>query len=265
MSLAADDPIAFQPQPGPQTDFLRCPAFEVLFGGSAGGAKSYSLVAAPLRWVHLKGFYAVTFRRSIPDLAPLIKYSKQFYLGADPEARFVANPYPQWRFGSSAVIRYGHLENTDTWQDYQSQEIHFLGFDEATTFEEIQYRNMVARVRTSDPKIPLRIRASSTPGGIGHDFIFKRWQPWLDPDFDGPFVARFDDRTGTKLPPARTGEILWVRNTPTGGEEYVAPHTDGARTRCFIRSRLEDNVALMTADPGYRDRLLDKTRSGSGI
>ena len=37
--------VIFEPLPGPQTEFLAAPEREVLFGGAAGGSKTYSLIA----------------------------------------------------------------------------------------------------------------------------------------------------------------------------------------------------------------------------
>ena len=34
--------VLFQPNPGPQTNFLAAPEREVLYGGAAGGGKTYS-------------------------------------------------------------------------------------------------------------------------------------------------------------------------------------------------------------------------------
>ena len=41
--------VVFRPNDGPQTEFLAAPEREVLYGGSAGGAKSYAMLADPTR------------------------------------------------------------------------------------------------------------------------------------------------------------------------------------------------------------------------
>ena len=41
--------VAFKPNEGPQTDFLAAGEREVLYGGSAGGGKSFAMLADPLR------------------------------------------------------------------------------------------------------------------------------------------------------------------------------------------------------------------------
>ena len=40
--------IVFQPNAGPQTEFLSSSEREVLYGGAAGGGKSYAMLADPL-------------------------------------------------------------------------------------------------------------------------------------------------------------------------------------------------------------------------
>ena len=42
--------IIFEPNVGPQTDFLASTEQEVLYGGSAGGGKSYAMIADPVRY-----------------------------------------------------------------------------------------------------------------------------------------------------------------------------------------------------------------------
>ena len=41
--------VIFQPNPGPQTAFLSAGEQEVMYGGAAGGGKSYAMLADPVR------------------------------------------------------------------------------------------------------------------------------------------------------------------------------------------------------------------------
>jgi len=41
--------VAFMPNEGPQTDFLAAPEKDVLYGGAAGGGKSFAMLIDPLR------------------------------------------------------------------------------------------------------------------------------------------------------------------------------------------------------------------------
>ena len=53
------DRLGLRPQPGPQEAFLKSDADITIFGGAAGGGKSFGLLLAPLQWSHVPGFGAV--------------------------------------------------------------------------------------------------------------------------------------------------------------------------------------------------------------
>ena len=69
--------VIFEPNPGPQTAFLASTEQEVLYGGSAGGGKSYSLVADPVRYFNNPHASMLLVRRSTEELRELIAVSKQ--------------------------------------------------------------------------------------------------------------------------------------------------------------------------------------------
>jgi len=126
-------------------------------------------------------------------------------------------------------------------------EIQWAGFDELTQFHESQYSYITSRMRSSHG-IRSRLRASTNPGGPGHEWVFKRFSPWLDPT-----------REGGRLP---TGTVRYTRLV--GDVEIDAVKGEpGAIGRCFVRSGLADNPSLAN-DEEYRlmlDRLDPVTRA----
>ena len=57
----ADAGVRIAPQPGPQSAFLRSDADIAIYGGAAGGGKTYALLLEALRNVDVPGFGAVIF------------------------------------------------------------------------------------------------------------------------------------------------------------------------------------------------------------
>jgi predicted phage terminase large subunit-like protein len=230
---------AWRPNPGPQTQFLASSAYEVLFGGAAGGAKTESLIVAPLRWVDERDFRALLLRRTFPELEKsIVDRARQLYPAAVPGARY-HDQKKYWQFPSGARIYFGHAEHEHDVHQYQGAEFQFVGFDELTHFTERQYTYLLSRARSSKG-LPIRIRAATNPGGEGHEWVFRRWAPWLDP--------QAQDR-------AAPGETRAYVNT-ADGERYVPAGTPGALTRTFIPSRIVDNPHLMRHDPAYEQRLM---------
>lgn len=257
----APDSGPWQPNEGPQSEFLTTPAYEVLYGGAAGGGKSEGILLGALRYIAHSEYHAGLFRRTYPELeTSLIPRSRLWYPkqgGRYNDSKHV------WTFPSGARIRFGHLEYEDSVDQYQSSEFQYLGFDELTTFTRGQYTKMLARARSS-AGIPVRVRSGTNPGGDGHDWVQQRWAPWLGAP---PEVA-------WEGPSADAGKPLWYVNEE-GGERYITlgearalirawhaapverrPFLSLPLTRVFIPARVEDNPKLIRNDPAYVQRLM---------
>lgn len=149
---------------------------EVLFGGAAGPGKSIGLLMAAAQFVDVPGYSALLLRRSYRDLAlpgALMAVSHQWW--DHTKAHWDGVAY-KWTFPSGAVIQFGYMEHDGDEFRYQSSEYQFIGFDELTQFKEHQYTYMFSRLRKSRAsEIPLRMRAATNPGGVGHEWVKDRW------------------------------------------------------------------------------------------
>ena len=67
---------------------MASPEEDVLYGGAAGGGKSYALLADLLRYADNGNHRALLLRRTLGELTELIDKSKQFYPKAFPGAVF---------------------------------------------------------------------------------------------------------------------------------------------------------------------------------
>lgn len=159
----------FEPNPGPQTDFLASPEQEVLYGGAAGGGKSYAMVADPMRYVNNPHANMLLVRRSTEELRELISISKKLYSQAIPEARFLERD-KTWVFPSGATLWMSYLDRDDDVTRYQGQAFNWIGFDELTQWPTpYAWNYMRSRLRTAKGSgLKVYQRATTNPGGIGH-------------------------------------------------------------------------------------------------
>lgn len=215
-----------------QALFLSLPHKEAFYGGAAGGGKSSALLMAALEHVHVPNYAALILRRTFADLSKpgaLMDRAKE-WIGI----KYWNEQRKQFRFPSGAVIAFGYLENeTDKYQ-YQSAEFQYIAFDELTHFTETQYTYLFSRLRRgATSSVPLRMRCASNPGGIGAEWVAKRFIP---DDWEP------DDAADLKV---------WEKpGTESNGRIAV---------RAFVPARLEDNPHL--DQESYDDALaeLDET------
>ena len=167
--------IPRRPSPA-QAAFLMVPHEEALYGGAAGGGKSVGLLMAALQYVDVPGYDAILFRRTFRDLAlpeALMDLSHAWLDATD--ARWSGGDY-RWHFPSGASLSFGYLATDLDKYRYQSAAFQFIGFDELTQFPEHSYRYLFSRLRRPEGStIPLRMRAATNPGGVGHEWVRTRF------------------------------------------------------------------------------------------
>jgi len=170
-----DVEVVFKPNPGPQTDFLAAPEKDVLYGGAAGGGKSYAMLVDPLRYAHKAGHRALILRRSMPELRELIDKSRELYPKAFKGARF-KEVDKIWKFPSGATVQFSFLEKDSDVYRFQGQAYSWIGFDEITHLPtEFAWNYLASRLRTTDPEIQTYMRCTANPGGSGAHWVKKRY------------------------------------------------------------------------------------------
>jgi len=152
------------------------PCREALYGGAAGGGKSDALLMAALQYADMPGYNAILFRRTYQDLMlpeALMDRALQWLSGTDAHWNAKDNV---WTFPSGARLQFGYLKSELDKYRYQSAEFQYVGFDELTQFYQTQYRFLFSRLRRLEgAHVPLRMRSASNPGGIGHDWVKRRF------------------------------------------------------------------------------------------
>jgi len=173
--IIKDSKVIFHPNEGPQTDFLAADEKDVLYGGAAGGGKSYAMIIDPLRYCHKKSHRALILRRSMPELREMIDKSRELYPQAFPGAKF-REVEKLWNFPSGAKVEFGFLERDADVYRYQGQAYSWIGFDEITHLPtEFSWNYLASRLRTTDPEIKTYLRCTANPGGVGSHWVKNRY------------------------------------------------------------------------------------------
>lgn len=246
---------AVRPQPGPQERFMSSPSDIAIYGGAAGGGKSWALLLEALRHVGNPNFGAVFFRRTtvqIRNEGGLWDESMALYPGAggSPKEHVLS-----WSFPSGASISFAHLEHDKTAYNWQGSQIPLICFDEVTHFTARQFWYMVSRNRSMCGVKPY-IRATCNPDP--DSFVAELIAWWIDQETGLPIpersgVIRWFVRVGDTLHWAdNPQELAHFTMTDDGGETVPIP----PKSLTFIAAKLTDNKALMQADPGYMANLL---------
>lgn len=182
-----------------QVKFLIYPSEEILYGGMAGGGKSSSLLMSALQYVEEKHipegqnklkYNALVIRRTLEDLDmpnAIMDRAKQWLLPKEDEGLLVwKDQKKRFIFNSGATLTFRYLSHNKHLNSYQGAELQFVGFDELTQFPENQYNYLHSRLRKlENSDIPIRMRGASNPGGIGHDWVKKRF---VDDNSKLPFI-----------------------------------------------------------------------------
>lgn len=212
--------MVWAPQPGPQTEAISADwCAELLYGGAAGGGKSDFLLGDYLQDVptYKQAWRGVLFRRTYPELEELVTRSMEIYPQTGGEW---SEQKRTWSWSNGAQLKLRYLESDRDVLRYQGHQYTWIGWDELTQWSSLYpYRYLKSRLRSAHPVPNKRIRAACNPGGPGHQDV----------------KAYFVD-------PAPGGFAV-IRELGTGAE------------RMFIPAKLRDNFILMSADPGYADRL----------
>lgn len=220
----------YQCHAGPQYAFQQSDAEEVLYGGAAGGGKSYALRAWGVRYcMENPGARVVLFRRTYKELEDTHLLAIQIEVPKSI-AMYSAGKH-DLVFRNGSIFHFRFCERDADVRSHDTAEYDAILFDELTAFSDWQYTYLLSRCRSTKPWWPgPRIRAATNPGNLGHEWVYRRWVEPVDSESQMPL----------ELEPMQ----IWT-----------APVDEGGMTRQFIPAKITDNPTLMAADPHYVDRL----------
>lgn len=204
--------------PNPKQDrFHRCGQVEVVYGGAKGGGKTCALVMEGLAYgMEYAGATIYFFRETYDDLESNIiaEWKKRVppELYKYNETKHTAVLY------NGTVVRFRYIKDKRDAEQYDGRSIDAIFVDELTKHEEASIQQLLSCLR-SPLGFPARFRASCNPGGIGHNWVKKRY-----------------------IIPTNKGNNE-IEDSVTGN------------SIAFIPATVYDNEAIMMNDPAYVRRL----------
>lgn len=226
------------PQPGSQEAFMECPVFECLYTGTRGPGKTDALLMDFAQDVG-KGWGSdwrgILFRKTYPELADVIEKSKKWFPRIWPGASFnEAKTIWKWPTGETLLFR--HFSKVDDYWHYHGHAYPWIAWEELTTWADDQcYKRMFSCARSTAVGMPIKVRATTNPYGVGHNWVKARYRlPIPHNRMVGDVLKNVRDREGNIEPPR------------------VAIHGD-----------LAENQILLTANPDYIQRLRAAARNPS--
>ena len=227
--------ILWTPQSEPQQLALNSDAFELFYGGQAGGGKTDLLLGLALTR-HRKSIF---FRREYTQISDAISRAQEILLNTD--ARYNGFSRTIYNVPGDRVLEFGSIQHEKDAKKYKGRPHDLKAFDEVSDFTESQYRFLIGWARSTIIGQRVRIvAAGNPPTTVEGEWVIKRWAPWIDPGYTNrakPTELRWFAVVDKK-------EIEVEDGSPINHKgEIIVP-----KSRTFIPARLEDNIYLRDTD-----------------
>lgn len=265
--------VEVRPQQGPQEHFLSSPADLVVYGGAAGGGKTWAEVYEPLRHIlpsvrwpkGVPGFSAVVFRRMSPQIRAeggLWDESAKLYplFGGEPRETIM-----EWRWPTGQTVRFASMQHEKDRLNWQGSQIPLIMFDELTHFSAEQFWYMMSRNRSTCGIRPY-IRATTNPDADSWVADLVAW--WIDQDESSEtYGLPIPERSGVIryfYRDGNTGTMLWGDEPEDLYDSLpdMPPEVnkrDLVKSFTFIAATVYDNKILLKTNPEYLANLMSQS------
>ncbi len=227
--------VIWRPMKGSQEAFLAAhPIFEVLFEGTRGGGKTDSLIMSFCMHVgkgYGPGWKGILFRQTYKQLTDIISKTKKWIPQIWPDAKF-NNSEHVWTFPGGEQLLLRQFMKADDYWNYHGHEYPWIGWEELCNWANDEgYKRMFSCCRSSTKGMPRMVRATTNPYGPGHNWVKHRFKP--------------------------NSMNMMVRRDLKDEDGNLEP------ARLSIHSHIDENTALLEADPEYKQKIAASARNAA--
>lgn len=214
--------------------FLAMTEMEGLYHGTRGPGKTDTLLmdfASGVGQGYGRAWRGILFRQTYPQLADVVAKSERWFRLMFPGAKFNKSKM-MWEFPGGEVLLFRHMNSPGDYWNYHGHEYPWIGWEELTNWSTDEcYKSMFSCCRCSVMGVPRRIRATTNPYGVGHNWVKERWR--LHGAWWKPIVIKdAKDREGNEEP-----------------------------ERFAIHGHIDENYILLKADPKYKTSIVASAAS----
>lgn len=161
----------------------------------------------------------VLFREEYTELTDIIAKCQKWVKQIFPDAKYNGSEH-KWTFRTGETLYLRYMKKASDYWNYHGHEYPWIAWEELTNWPTDEcYLQMISCNRCSVEGVPRKYRANCNPAGVGHGWV-KQY-----------FIDTCDPMT-------------------------IHHDSDTKRTRTHIPSKLEENEALLKADPNYANTIL---------
>ena len=231
--------VAWAPMPGSQEAYLKCTDLEALLEGPRGTGKTERALAGFIFNYVGKGWgtaiKGVLIRRNMPMLSEVVRLATDLVCKVCPDAKY-NEMKSTFTFKNGETLRLTHYDAMEDSTNFLGHSYCWICFEELSTWPNADcYQFMFSTLRSTVPGLPLQIRATTNPWGVGKNWIKQRF--------------RLPPAPGLVVGPAITDSRL-----PTG--EIEPP-------RRAIHSRMSENIFFAATVPNYKQSVAAATGQNS--
>lgn len=175
----------------------------------------------------------IIFRKSYPDLQDIIEKSRKWIPRIWPQAKYnETKSFWEWPTGEKLYFR--QFSKPSDYYKYHGHAYPFIGWEELTTWPDDKcFKSMFSCLRSTKVGMPRKVRATTNPYGVGHNWVKMRYQL-----------------------PVPKGQIIGkiITDSKDDAGELELP-------RVAIHGYLDENKVLLTADPDYKKNIRTAARN----